>query len=96
MKNFTVKFMPAAVGDLWDIADYIAQDNPKRAISFIQELERKTSDILSAAPHGGRVYKNKTRYFPIGRYVVMYEINERKKLVEVLHIVAGATDWKKE
>ena len=93
---FTVKYMPTAAADLWDIADYIAQDNPKRAISFIAELERKTSDVLSIAPQVGRTYKNQTRYFPIGRYIVLYEVNERKKVVEVLHIVAGATDWKKD
>ena len=87
--------MPTAAADFWDITDYIAQDNPKRAISFIEELERKTNDVLSIAPQGGRLYKNQTRFFPIGRYIVLYEINEKKKVVEVLHIVAGATDWKR-
>ena len=93
---FTVKFMPLAADDLWQIAEYIAQDNPKIAISFIIELERKTRDVLSTAPLAGRIYKNQTRFFPIGRYIVLYEVNKRKKLVEVLHIVAGATDWNKE
>lgn len=93
---FTVKFMPTAANDLWEIAEYIARDNPKRAISFIDELEIKTGEFLTIAPRAGRIYKNKTRYFPIGRYVVLYEINERKKLVEVFHIVAAATDWKKD
>ena len=93
---FTVKFMPMAADDLWEIAKYIARDNPKRAISFVNELEVKSDDFLTIAPRAGRIYKNKTRYFPIGRYVVLYEINQRKKLVEVLHIVAAATDWKKD
>ena len=93
---FTVKFMPAAVDDLMEIAAYIAQDNLKRAMSFIDELEQQTRNLLSTAPRSGRIYKNQTRYFPIGRYIILYEVNEPKKLVEVLHIVAGATDWKRE
>jgi toxin ParE1/3/4 len=92
---YTVKYMPAAIDDLRDIAVYIAQDNPRRALSFIDELERSTSDLLATAPLSGRIYKNETRYFPIGRYVMLYEVNKRKKLVEVFHIVAAATDWKK-
>ena len=34
-----VNFSPAAQTDLLDIALYIAQDNPKRALSFVDELE---------------------------------------------------------
>ena len=92
---FAVKFMPVAVEDLSEIAEYIAQDNLKRAISFITEIELKTRELLATAPLAGRIYKGKTRFFPIGRYIVLYEVNQRKKLVEVLHVVAGAKDWKK-
>ena len=93
---YIVKFMPTAIDDLMEIAAYIAQDNLKKALSFIDELELKTRNVLAAAPRGGRIYKNQTRYFPIGRYIILYEVNGSKKLVEVFHIVAGATDWKKE
>ncbi len=93
---YIVKFMPTAIDDLMEIAIYIVQDNLKKALSFIDELELKTRNVLATAPRGGRIYKNQTRYFPIGRYIILYEVNGPKKLVEVLHIVAGATDWKKE
>jgi len=36
-----VSFSPAAQADLLDIALYIAQDNPTRALSFVGELEAK-------------------------------------------------------
>ena len=32
-------------GDLDDIADYIAQDNPGRAVTFIQDIRMKFRDI---------------------------------------------------
>ena len=33
-----VLFTPLAETDLEDIGDYVAQDNPARALSFIQEI----------------------------------------------------------
>jgi toxin ParE1/3/4 len=43
-----VSFSPAAQGDLLDIAVYIAQDNPARAATFVEELEAKCM-LLGAA-----------------------------------------------
>lgn len=40
-----VIFTQQAEHDLEQIADYIAQDNPIRALSFIQELEQKSLSI---------------------------------------------------
>jgi toxin ParE1/3/4 len=34
---------PAARGDLLDIAAFIAEDNPERALSFVAEVEAKAS-----------------------------------------------------
>jgi plasmid stabilization system protein ParE len=92
---FTVKYVPKAIEDLRAIAAYIAQDNPDRALSFISEIEERTDRILSLAPKSGTVYKGETRFFPVGGYVVLYEIDENRKTVTVLHVVNGRMDWKK-
>jgi toxin ParE1/3/4 len=92
---FTVKYMPKAIGDLREIAAYIAQDSPIRALTFISEIEERTNNTLSLAPKGGTVYKGETRFFPVSGYVVLYEIDESSKTVSVLHIVNGRMDWKK-
>ena len=92
---FTVKYTPIALADLRSIANYIALDNPRRAISFIDELQDRTNAFLATAPNGGTPYKNKTRYFVIGNYVVLYEVNAAAKYVDVLHIVSGRTNWKR-
>ncbi|MGP1276409.1 MAG: type II toxin-antitoxin system RelE/ParE family toxin, partial [Caulobacterales bacterium] len=39
------RFSPAAERDLEEIADYIAQDNPRRALSFIAELRQTAADL---------------------------------------------------
>jgi toxin ParE1/3/4 len=92
---FTVKYTPVALADLRSIASYIAQDNPSRAISFIDELQERTNAFLAIAPNGGTPYKNNTRYFVVRNYVVLYEVNDVERYVDVLHIVSVRMDWKK-
>ena len=91
---YTVKYTPKALADLRSITNYIASDNPTRAISFIDELQLNTNAYLATAPNGGSPYKNQARYFPVGNYVVLYEVNDVEKYVDVLHIVSARTDWK--
>jgi toxin ParE1/3/4 len=38
-------FSPRAERDLEDIGDYIARDNPPRAVSFLQEMREQCSKI---------------------------------------------------
>ncbi len=95
MNAYAVKFMPQAIDELRGILEYITADNPQRAVTFVDELEQKTKSFLSSAPKGGSLYKGQTRYFPIGNYVVLYEIDEKNTQVNVLHIVSARTDWKK-
>lgn len=42
-----LKFSRFIEGDLDDIADFIAQDNPRRALTFIKEIRLKFSEIES-------------------------------------------------
>jgi toxin ParE1/3/4 len=44
----TLIFSPRANTDLEEIGDYIARDNPARAISFLEELRSHCADILAA------------------------------------------------
>ena len=43
MMSFRVS--PKAERDLQEIGDYIAFDNPTRALSFIQEIEKRFTEI---------------------------------------------------
>lgn len=40
-----LELSPFIENDLDDIADYIAQDNPSRAVTFIQDIRAKFQDI---------------------------------------------------
>ena len=86
-----VVFAPAAEADLLDIAAYIAQDNPVRAFSFIDELEAK-SLLLGDAPHSG-VERSELgsgiRMLVHGNYLIFYRAQSVVRIERIMH---GARD----
>jgi plasmid stabilization system protein ParE len=83
-----------AEDDLDAIGDFIAQDNPSRALSFVLEL-RATCLGLAELPErfplvaGYEVQGIRRRVH--GNYLIFYRI-EPEKLV-VLHVLHGARDY---
>ena len=80
--------------DLEDIGDYIARDNPARAVSFIAQLRSAClglADFPERFPLVPRYESEGVRHRVIGKYLIFYRI-EAEKLV-VLHILHGAMDY---
>lgn len=92
--RYAVYFTNSVLFELDEIEDYIARDSPIRAISFVEELQKRMRDTLSTTPNSGRIYKQSTRFIALSGYIVLYEVEETAKHVHVLHIVSGRTDWK--
>ena len=84
----------AAAQDLDDIAAWIAQDHPGRAIAFIKEL-RDACRGLGRPPLRfqlvPRYERHGIRRRVHGRYLIFYRI--RASQVEVLRILDGARDF---
>lgn len=78
--------------DLEAIAGYIAQDNPKRAVSFIQEIRGELRRIArnpllyQLRPEIGA----DARIATIGRYVILFRIVG--KIVRIERVVYGGRD----
>jgi toxin ParE1/3/4 len=79
-------------GDLEAIADYIAHDNPERAVTFIQEIRREFARI-------GRnplLYRLRPEIAPdvrmaiAGQYVILFRV--AGKLVMMERVVYGGRD----
>lgn len=81
-------FSPAAQADLTDIAVFIAQDNPTRALTFIDELEGKCN-ALAEAPGIGTSRPELgegIRMLPHRRYLVFYRETDRSVRIErIMH-----------
>lgn len=87
-----VVFTPQAKRDLTGIADYIAIDNPRRAVTFIEELEERRI-ALGNAPHAPRRFPQlgaDARILPYRNYIILYRILATE--VSITRIIHGARD----
>lgn len=85
-------YRPAALADLEDIYDHIAQDNPPRAWSFLEEL-REAGRRIAEHPRAGRARPELGRGIRSrahGNYVIFYWV--RNSRVEILRVIHGARD----
>lgn len=92
MKN--VLITPEAERDLEDIADYIAADNPARALSFVQEIRDRCTKI-GAAPlaHVARPeLGDGIRSCRHKRYLIFFKVDPGDGSVLVVRVLHGARD----
>jgi len=89
-----LKFKPTALTDLKQISEFIAQDNPYRGMSFIEEI-RQACLVWAETPFAGRDrsdLREGIRSFPHAKYVIFYQPLETGIcIVRVLH---GSRDHK--
>lgn len=81
--------------DLEEIGDYIARDNPGRAVSFINEIREQCLDITEypeAAPLRPELGEG-IRMVPFGRYLIFYTVHPKTIRVErILHSARNLID----
>jgi plasmid stabilization system protein ParE len=83
-----------ARADLVRIADWIARDNPRRAVTFIDELEAHCAQIPKsplAYPLVPGHEGNGLRRAVHGNYLIFYRVESGQ--VVVIHILHGARDF---
>ena len=91
--KYTLRYLPVAQDDLISIFDYIAQDSPNRALSFIEKLDKRIG-LLEQHPLLGRVPRHPKlreygyRVLIVESYLVFYII--RRKTIEVHRVVHGS------
>lgn len=87
--------LPAARADLIEIGDFIAQDNPGRALSFLAEIEakmRQAADRPESFPVRDDVREG-LRSARHGRYLIFFlDAGAEVQIVRVLH---GARDLRR-
>ena len=83
---------PLAEQDLEAIADYIARDNPARAVTFVRELRAQCKRIASN-PLG---YRERPELAPglrscaHGNYMIFFDV--LPDVVEIVRVLHGARD----
>lgn len=82
-------FSPLAASDLEEIGDYIAQDNPHRALTFVREIRERCQKIASF-PEAAQLhpeYGDGVRMIPHGCYLIFYTV--QPKHVRIERIISG-------
>lgn len=87
-----VFFSPLALRDLEDIGDFIAEDSPLRALSFVAELQDQCHKIAQAplAYVAREELAPSLRMCAYGRYLIFYRIDDVK--IDIVRIAHGARD----
>jgi toxin ParE1/3/4 len=83
---------PLAEQDLEAIGDFIARDNPRRALSFVRELRTQCGKIASS-PQGYRrrpELGEAIRSCAYGNYAIFFV--EEDEVVRIIRVLHGAMD----
>ena len=89
-----IEFSLFIENDLEAIGDYIARDNPTRAVTFIRELREKLRHIgqnpllYQFRPDIGR----DARMAVFGRYIILFRIIPGRDVVRIERVVSGYRD----
>jgi plasmid stabilization system protein ParE len=89
-----VRLTREAEADLERIGDFIAQDNPQRALTFIAELREKCLTLANspdAFPLLPRYQQFGVRRRIHGNYLIFYAVDGAD--IFVLHVLNGAMDY---
>ncbi len=91
--EYTLRYLPVAQDDLRSILDFIAQYNPSRASSFIEELDSKIGllgdqPLLGRTPRHPKLREYGYRVLILDAYLVFYIV--RGKTIEILRVIHGS------
>nr|WP_241021677.1 type II toxin-antitoxin system RelE/ParE family toxin [Burkholderia sp. Ac-20353] len=86
-----------AIAELELIADYIARDNPRRAVTFVRELREKCLGLAGmplAFPLVPRFEAHGIRHRGHGNFQIFYRVvGDPPAQVDVLYVLHGARDY---
>ncbi|MGA9363369.1 MAG: type II toxin-antitoxin system RelE/ParE family toxin [Bacteroidota bacterium] len=93
LTKYTLRYLPVAQADLIEILDFIAQDSPNRALSFVEKLDKRIG-LLERHPFLGRILRHPKlreygyRVLIVESYLVFYVI--RGQRIEIHRVVHGS------
>ncbi len=93
-----LEFSPKSLEDLRGILDRIAQDKPKAAVRFVDELETRCR-LLASFPHLGAARDNLLpllRVFSYRGYAIYYRVLDADKLVRIERVFYPGIDVDKD
>ena len=91
-----LRYERGALADLHEIFAYIAQDNPHAAARLVARMEEVVARIAETPYMGEATRKSSFRRFPVGNYLIVYEVAQDEVIVHYVRHGARRRPWEKE
>jgi toxin ParE1/3/4 len=91
-----LRYERGALSDLEEIFAYIAADNPHAAARLVARIEDVAARIADAPLMGQATRKSGFRRFPVGNYLIVYEVGTDEVIIHYIRHGARRRPWEGE
>ena len=91
-----LRYERGALADLDEIFAYIAADNPEAAARLVARIEEVVGQIAASPYIGEATCKSGFRRFPVGNYLIVYEVAEDQVVVHYVRHGTRRRPWEGE
>jgi toxin ParE1/3/4 len=91
-----LRYERGALVDLDEIFAYIAADNRKTAGRVVARIERVATRIAASPQIGGTTRKPGFLRFPVGTYLIVYEVGNDEVIIHYVRHGARPRPWEGE
>jgi hypothetical protein len=94
MQTVTVLFAPAVDAALVELIDHVDVDTIPTVLDFLERIQTRLVQTLSAFPEAGPVFQGAVRMFSVEGYVFLYEPHTDRGEVHVLDLIGPRRNWR--
>jgi toxin ParE1/3/4 len=91
-----LRYERGALADLEEIFEYIAQDNKAAAARLVARIEQVVARIAQTPYMGEATRKSQFRRFPVGSYLIVYEVGQDEVVIHYVRHGARRRPWEGE
>ena len=91
-----LRYERGALADLDELFSYIAGENPEAAARLVTRIENLAKRIAENPYMGEATRKSGFRRFPVGNYLVVYEVGQDEVVIHYVRHGARRRPWEEE
>ena len=91
-----LRYERGALADLDQIFAHIAEDNRQAAAQLVARIEQVTAQIAEMPYMGEATRKSGFRRFPVGNYLIVYEVGQDEVVIHYVRHGARRRPWEGE
>ena len=94
MKNATIILAPEVDAAILRLIDYVDPSEIPGVLAFLEGIQERMVQTLSAFPEGGARFKGQVRFLAFEGYTFLYEYHADANEVHVLDLIMPGRDWR--